>query len=44
MTHPSLIKYYNTDLEKAGNRTATPLIWNIALIGIVAYAAVQFIF
>ncbi|MFT5194742.1 MAG: hypothetical protein ACI9EW_000772 [Cellvibrionaceae bacterium] len=44
MTHPSLIKYYNNDLEAAGNRTAVPLVWNIVFIGIALYAIVQFVF
>ena len=44
MTHPSLIKYYNNDLEAAGNRTATPFIWNLVLGGVAVFALVQFIF
>ena len=44
MTHPSLIKYYNSDLEAAGNRVAAPFIWKLVLSGIALYAVAQFIF
>lgn len=44
MTHPSLIKYYKSEIETVGNRTVPSLIYSIIVGGVVVYALAQIIF
>ena len=44
MTHPSLIKYYKSEIETVGNSSISSMIYSIIIGGVVVYALAQFIF
>lgn len=44
MSHPTLMKYYRSDIERNAEGSAMPLVWSIILGATVVFAMIEILF
>ena len=44
MSHPTLIKYYRSDVERNAQGSAAPFIWTLIIGGTILFTAIEFLF
>ncbi len=44
MSHPSIMKYYRSDVERNAQGSALPLVWSLIIGGTVLFTAIEYLF